>query len=579
MTISNEIPQAGSPETQALVEACFQSDWAALGNLLPPRRRQAEQALDSFLGQADSQGEEFLRAHDASLQRVEDAFGFYGEALDRIQAAASSRSEEQAREGGRALASASLGIRSAVVAYEESYLSYGDSRFPLVNLLTNLGERVRGGEVSPEVWQATCGRYEEFYRKGVEEIDESEESQKPGVPERRAALDNMAIALEKAKALTPKDSRDSYENLFFEISGQLVELSEAFETYHTQVFLTGESESPRVNLILNVARGTLEGRYDRSILRALTEPLLEEIEGRLKELQRLAEEPLDSAALNDSIADMIDVLESMADALYLLNQLANGEEVDQGEIQEALDLLLESGDTLGEVNQAVAGHNERLTTVTCPACGAKQERGQQACGSCRAPLPQAPGPITSSFEMHEGPGEGEFGEPVMTTVMQELFTQADDFDAARLNAQQFSEAVEAHHQKIDQAEEQLFQLQVPTMPEGLSVEDRALCREFITIAEDGLALLEVGLAECREALDHFQQFAETREKELKDRAKQLYHAGTQKMWLVKRAQEKVDSFIKASAAFLPPDGPGAAPGQNRPSATPSSLTSRFQDHL
>ena len=98
------------------------------------------------------------------------------------------------------------------------------------------------------------------------------------------------------------------------------------------------------------------------------------------------------------------------------------------------------------------------------------------------------------------------------------------------------------------------------MPDNLNVEQRAISNEFITIAEDALSLLEVGLAECREGIAHLRHFAETDEEEAMESGKQLYFDGTQKMWLVSRAQQRVDDFIKASAAELgaAPQGGGAA---------------------
>ena len=175
MTTTTEIPKGGSPETQAIIDACYQSNWQALLQLTDQRQKAAEQALDSFLASADQQGPDFLAAHDASLQRIEDAFGKYQEALQSVRQATGAESSDGAKKSATDLAVASFGIRSAVVAYEESYLSYGDSRFPLINLLANLGERVRNGELPVESWKSTCERYGGYYSKAVDEIDQSSE--------------------------------------------------------------------------------------------------------------------------------------------------------------------------------------------------------------------------------------------------------------------------------------------------------------------------------------------------------------------------------------------------------------------
>lgn len=573
MTTSMEIPKGGSPETQAIIDACYQGNWAGAQQLVGPRQLAGKQALESFLAQAKGQGEEFYNAHKTSFQRVEEAFGKYQAALQQVSQAAQAQNAEEAKKAATDLAVCSFGIRSAVVAYEESYLSYGDSRYPLINLLTNLGERVRAGELPPTSWTATCGRYGEYFTKAAEEVQNSKEQGKPGVAERRNALLRISQTFQQLLALTPQDSRSKYEDLLFDVSGGLAELSDAFETYHTHVFLTGKSNSPRINLILKVAQGVMDGSYDKAVLRVLATDLSDEIVGRLKELDRLSQKQQESALMTDALAEMIEVLESIDDGLQALIALANGEQVEQAEIQESMDILLESGDVLTDLNKTIAQYNQAQSTVTCPGCGANHEAGLHTCSACGANLPLAP-TTTSSVEMQEG-AEDEMGQPVMTTVMQELFQKVEEFDGGRMDVDQFLDCMEDFDQRIDVAEQRLSQLQPPAMPDNLNVEQRAISNEFITIAEDALSLLEVGLAECREGIAHLRHFAETDEEEAMESGKQLYFDGTQKMWLVARAQQRVDDFIKASAAEL-----GAAPqGGGAAGSTNFSFTSRFSDEM
>lgn len=572
MTTSVQIPQGGSPETQAIIDACYQDNWSGLQQLVPQRRQAADQALEEFLGKANQQGQEFLDAHKDSLQRIEDAFAEYQKALNSILSAAKSQNSEEAKGAGTALAVASFGIRSAVVAYEESYLSYGDSRYPLINLLTNLGERVRGGELPPESWKATCKRYGDYYTKAVTEVEQSTEKDKPGIAERLTGLKELSALFQKLEALGPSDSRDSYEDLLFNVSGRLADLSDAFEAYHTHVFLTGKSDSPRINLILKVTQGVLAGTYDKGILRTLATDLSDEIVGKLKELDRLSQKQLESALMTDALAEMIEVLESIDDGLQALIALSHGEPVEQSEIQESLDLLLESGDVLTELNKTIAQYNEAQSTVTCPGCGAKHDVGLNTCSACGSNLPLAP-TATSSIEMQEGASD-EFGDPVVTTVMQELFQKVDDFDGGRMEVDQFLDCLDDFDNRIDLSEQRLSQIHPPEMPDNLNVEQRAISGEFITIAEDALSLLELGLAECREAIAHLRHFAETDEAEAMESGKQLYYDGTQKMYLVARAQQRVDDFIKASAAELgvTPQSAGGGPAN-------FSLSSRFSDEM
>lgn len=577
MTASKETPVGGSPETQAIIDACCQGNWSEIGPLVSARVKAAEQALDSFLGQADDQGDQFLSAHDSSLQLVEDAFERYHDALDSVLAAAKSQSADDAYQAATDLAVASYSIRSAVVALEESYLSFGDSRFPLINLLTNLGERFRACSIPPEVWHGTCDRYGGYFAGAVKEVEDSKEKDQPGVEQRKAALTKLAELFKTLRGLSTIDSRQRFDDVLFEVSGCFADLSEAFETYHTHVFLTGECSSPRINLIIKVAKGVVEGTYDKSVLRVLTTELSDELQGYLKELNRATRNPLESEILNDSMADMIDVMESIDDGLQSLIALSNSEEVEQTEIQEALDILLESGDMLTEVNQIIDEYNESQSKATCPSCNATNAAGMQTCSSCGTPLPMPTSPtVTSSIEMHEGEDEDLYGQPVVTTVMQELFDKVEDFDRGRLDADPFLDYLDQFMGRIEASEQQLSQVRPPVMPEGLDVEQRAISREFITIADDALNLLDIGVAECREAITHLQHFAATDEKEAKMSGMELFYDGTQKMWLVARAQKRVEDFITESADMLGLDGSSHI-SSNAPA--PTSLSSRFSDEM
>lgn len=576
MTASTEIPVGGSPETQAIIDACFQENWSAIQPLVAARSEAAKQALESFLGQARDQGEDFTKAHEASLKTVEGAFGMYQESLKLVLQATQNKNAEQAKQAGAMLAVSSFSIRGAVVGLEEAYLSYGDSRFPVVNLFTNLGSKVRGGEVPLEAWQHTCDRYGAQYQGAIEEIDKSEEKDKPGIPERRAAIVRLVDTFKELRALTPGDHRDKYDNLMFQMTGCLAEMSEAIETYHNHTFLTGECKSPRINLVIKVARGVVEKRYDKAVLRSLATDLSNELQGYLKELDRMAKNPQESEVLNDSLADMIDVMESLDDGLQSLIAIANGEEVDPAEIQESLAILVESGDVLNDVNQTVAKYNETHSTVVCSGCGSRQQAGLLQCPACGTGLPQLTPTAGSSVEMMEG-GEADYDEPVMTTVMQELFDKVEAFDGGRLDGDAFLDVLDAFDERIDLSEQKLGQVQSPEMPDGLDPEQRAISGEFITIAEDALSLLDVALAECREGIEHLRHFAETDEKESKQAGMQLYYDGTQKMWMVARAQKRVEEFIEASAKELGIDPSSARRGPG-PSA-PTSLSSRFSDHM
>ena len=185
---------SASPETQQLLDLCVviargeRNYLTVLRDKVGFRLQELHQAVDNFFGQVDQQGEEYSAQFRDELEEVASRFRGYEAALQAIQACIDEGAPpEKLRARASELAEASHFLRVAIGRYEQADLSVGPSKFPLINLLDNLGRSLREGQAAG-VWQATCSQYLEYYRKMLEEIHRSEHRAGPGVEERERAV-------------------------------------------------------------------------------------------------------------------------------------------------------------------------------------------------------------------------------------------------------------------------------------------------------------------------------------------------------------------------------------------------------
>ena len=547
-------PSSESPETQRLIELCLavaggEDQLEELRMAVAQRHQELSAAMDDFFGQVERQGEEFYEQFRPQLDQIETQFGNYEVTLENILQCLEHEDYENLHHMAQGLAFASMGIRIAMVHYEETYLSTGESRFPLVNLFRNVATAIRDSGTPMEVWKSTCLRYRDYYEKALGELEKSEAKDKPGVPERKVAFSEVLSLVNRLDQIGPADVNGVAEALSG-MSRAFEDLERSFDTYHHEEFSKGETDSPKVNWILKALAGVKEGRYHPQILKDLADDMNDSVRATHKELQIASRQEIDSTLLSDEIANMIEALEGMEDALLVFSAFADGEEeIDEETLEDAVQQLKESGQKMVESTAGVQEYNENLGKVTCVKCGHKQDPGgATSCVSCGAVLPVQPGSgvytTASSFQVMEGETT-ENSNTVMTTVMKELFDRCEAFERLELPAEEFLAYLDESEAKIEVAEEKLTRLhaQLPGIPEEATEEEADMSQQFIDLGEDALALLAVGLDESREGLDKMRLCVLEDQPGLMKEGMRLYFEGTQKMWQVKRLEKQIDDCL------------------------------------
>lgn len=553
----SELPTSGSRETQNLIDLCLAladgEDCAEeLQAAVAQRHQEMMAAMDGFFGAAEQQGEDFTKKFAKELGFVESQFGDYELALERILGWVKEPGEpDLMREHATLLAQASTGLRISTLAYEEAYLSQGPSKFPLVNLFSNLAERMRKKEIPPEIYQEAGQRYHHYYSKALEELEKSEAKDKKGFEQRKKAYTEIVGQLAEMKELGPNHDPDKMAELLSSFSRSHVDLTEAFDAYHFAEFAEGPTASPKVNWVLKAVEGVRAGTHPPGTLRGLVIDLQEVGANALKELLAASRQPIDSSLLAEDISNVIEALEGMEDSLDTLLAYSEGDQLDEEHLQEAIDMLTEYGDKMGNSHLNIKAFNENLGKVTCVKCGLKQESGgATVCVSCGAQLPQQLGggvydsASTSSFQVLEGEADDLNRAQVVTSTMKALFDKCEAFEKGNLSREDFFAYLETAEEQIDAAEVNLSRVEVPEFPEEATEEEVVEFTPVVELGEEALHMLALGLAECRGGIDYMRLSVEDEKPELMKEGMRVYFEGTQKMWEVRRLQKMVDDYIE-----------------------------------
>ena len=540
--MSSDRPLASSPQTQEIVDMCLAlsaqpQTKVDLQYKAQDRLEEMQKVEDGFFAGVDAQGPEFYQKLRPQIEKVEDRFRAYGDALEALL-----EESFDAVTLARELANASRGMRVAMSAYEEAYLSEGPDRYPVVNLFRNVITGVLSGRMAPELQGASCDRYQAFYRAAVKEIEDSKAGERPGIDERKQSYLAILEVIEELRQVTEPDSLDP---LLSRLSEAHQTLENVFDTFHRQELTEGPSQSSNINALVKAAEGVLEGTYKPAILEAMAQSLLDLTQENLSSMKNLARNKIESEVVGEELERMIEAIEEIEDALVFLLDFAQGASKNREEAREAIEDLIDSGDALVESSRIV----EDLQKVTCIHCQTKQEKGSRTCISCGAILPQQAdeasfGPSDSTFQVLEGDPTDLNRDEVMTDVMQELLQACDGFMDGSVKAADLRAVIARHSGFAKQAQDKLDAMATPAVPQDVSATDRAVAEDFVGLAEDALGLLTEGIQQCLHGLASMDQAVVADDLETLRSGMREYYEGQQRMWQVRRLERQLDDYIQ-----------------------------------
>jgi len=528
---------------------------AELHQLVATRQGETSQAKAGFLQAIGTQTEEYMENFAEEIGGISQAFDAYMAALDGI--AKTHKKPEGLAAAGQALAEASISLRLANMHYENQVLAFGPSRFKPVNLIENLGKAFLDGRAPAATWQQTCREWADFHRKVIEEIDASAHKDAPGIPQRKSASQKAIQAMEKLEKLTSPDEleaglalwRDAHENL--EAAGR---------AYDEHVFMSGPTPSKSANLVISLALGVIEKQYSVGALLEATNGMHDQVRQGLIDFHKLTSQPSTEERLLEEFPKMLAALEGLDDTLQdILDACADTETPDPAVLKRALEQFENHAVDLHRVTQAIEAYNQSAGKVPCPTCQTYNTPGAKFCSSCQRSLPQVAGgegfgTQTSTLQLMETDGVGALvGGPLITEKMKVLNDACIALDNGEMEEDAFLALLDEMEAECHRTEAGLSELSAPEIPPEVSDEEAEKLQEFVNLAEDALALLNLGVSECLAGLEQFRAYAHNRKPEDSLEGARLYFEGIQKLYQVQKVDE---AFQKALASGPPPEDLG-----------------------
>lgn len=550
MAATKEVPMTSGPtpsqQTNRLISLAEEVVRGAgpdkLRDYLQERLEGMESARADFERKAREQGEKFLEEAAEELEAVQDGFDGYDEAMNDMARYFDDGSTAHLTRGCERLKEVTPRLFEALDRYGRTYMRYGPSRFPLVNMVRRIVGSITRGELKKEKAREVLDDARRFYTKAVEEIDASKLRQAPGMADKRASYKEAVEVLEELEDSISKMALARLERAMSQLDSALGKLQKAEEEVFQAQFMQEPTKMPAANLIINSAEGVLKGLYPRRVLEealrwydSYTTNLEREFEAALqgKTNSVLIQEEL---PVTREILDLHDeAMEELAEALH--------DEFTEETVRPLLDRIEETVERLYESSKVYEKAAEMEGKTVCLECGRPNPVDNRFCEACGVALSRVFDPervATSTFELRERDA-AEDEEMVVTQNILRIFQACYDYSEGKSEPESFRATLNWARQLLSIAEAQLRGMKeldlTQEQRDSLSDEEKEAFEENQRIFEESRELFFTGLDEFREGLDHMEYFIQDGQRETIMEGIQLVWEGAQKIHQVKRVGE------------------------------------------
>lgn len=310
-----------APPTQELIDLCNEvrknagHRIATLETRLQAGRRQLDEARADFARTVERDRDDFSSGRGPIIEAVERGFEAYARAFDWIESFLASGDGVRLWHAVAGLARAARLLPAAQSAYEASVLTSGPSRFPTMNLFTNLALRLQAGQISLDRWKAACQGHRPLFAGICAGLSESASSPAGDGRQAQPILD----LLQRMEALSAGSSPGEFAGALQALMQAHVDLETAVGAHHARCRAASPTPSPGANRILLAAQ---EGRLTPALLEEAAQDLQEHVHQSLSRVRETVRLPARSTVALEEIPRMLEALEAVDEALEALLETA-----------------------------------------------------------------------------------------------------------------------------------------------------------------------------------------------------------------------------------------------------------------
>lgn len=519
----------------------------SLQALLAQRIQQSAMNRQHVEERAQNRGDGFLHEHGELLDEVLD----YMEAYERgllHQAEFFETGEAAALLNGNQMLADAIGpLLQAFDRYGAAYLDYGPSDYPLMNNVLITLKHIAEGSPEQQVLKDIVKAGVEYHQKAIQEIDQSDKTDTEGYRAKRKAFEDIIRALEE---LQPVKNLNEIEEAVRPLQLAFEAKTSADEKIFIEHTALKPTNMPAANVLINTVEGVLKEVYTLEQLReaffwyrSYTEQIEDQfdlaVEGKTNSLVILEELP--------KTREIIDQHDEMMERF---------EEVFEDFSEEAMRPLLEDFidviDRLEASSQVFMEAAEREGKLVCVQCGHANPPTNRTCESCAGKLPQMVDPTMfsqSTFELEERSGLEEAAEDDyhMGINTYRLFEAAYNFYEGHIDEDAFRNEIEKSRRTVEASEDGVAALTAREITdkqeEMMTPEQLQTFRDSQEMFLETKHLLEEGMDEWLEGLEHFEEYIESRHRPTLEHGIQLIFVASQKIDKVHKLGEIAEKTL------------------------------------
>jgi hypothetical protein len=497
--------------TQQVVElaravSTGQDSWEQLGGLLESRISGFVSVRDHFEKESQAQGAEFLECNAELVDAVRQGFLDYADGLDLLNEGLTEQGSDKLRRGADLLESCTPVMLEAMQTYGQAYLEFGESAYPIVNVVDKLSRAVEDGRMTGAQAKATLVPACQHYQVVLTELANSELGSQPGF------LQKADVARTLLDVIAELEARfESNNGIEFELRERFVQSLERWVEADRAIFesgfLSGPTAVPAANLLINVAQRALDEkaqpddvadavRWYRAFLARLEDSFELATAGQTQSSLILEELP--------RTRENLDLQEELLDEFEELLAGQFDEEAAEALI-ERFQVLIEGFNETAQVYVQVA---ERESQVVCVGCNRSNPAVNRICEQCGAQLPRffdANFLQKSSYDVKETTDDDVTEEILITQNLYRLYEACYSAFEGKISPDEFLKVLDWNRGLLADSESNVAAFELPVL-ESENEEERQALEENRETAIETLELFREGLASWREGLDQMEQF-------------------------------------------------------------------------
>jgi hypothetical protein len=515
-----------------------QAEPEALHQVLNQRLEMLLASREDFERKAEAMGEAFTIPHAELIDRVQEHYDQYEQSLHSMLAYFESGNPADLHKGSQALIDVTVPMTETVQEYVKALVSFGPSPYTLLNAANNILRSIVTQGVPPE---ALNGLIEETVTnniKALAEIDASPYGKQEGYQKKRTAIVALTDAVQ---ALKPVASVEEIDGVVAPLQVALEQLTAADQKILEENVASSPTQMPAANVLINTARGVLNGTYSLEVM--------EDALRWYKEFLEVVEEQFNAAVEGET--DSVVILEELPKTREIIDQhdevIADLEEALEDftaeNVEPILEELIDVIERLKDSSEVYMDVAKREGKLVCVGCGHPNPPTNRSCEECGQRLPQLVDPnmyAKSTLELEERTGLGgdEPAGGVVTENTYKLFEACEKFFAQSISEAEFRKVLNWSREQVEISERKTknikeFKIDEETLAEG-TPEEIELLEENIKLFNDTKHLYQEGVDDWVEGLDLMEDFIETRHRP-------TLELGIQKVW---GASQKLHSLQK-----------------------------------